>query len=139
MPAEPILASAVNLDLSSRIIVTNTLVGSPADATETIIASLTLPRGIALATGVILAGNFGVTVGTNGTSIKARIRQTSVGGSAIATGPTIPDAAGVVDGTTLLGFDSAPAEGQVYKLTLTVAAATAVSTVSVVSFIALAV
>lgn len=140
--AEHISLASRGIDLSSRIVASTTVVASPVDATETIIASVTVPGFLAYASGVLIVCVANFTVGTTGVSGNLKIRQTSVSGTTItATGAVN---AGTWAATNLaqlvaLGFDTAPADAQVYKATLTVASATAASTVSAVTLAAIAI
>src|SRR6266702_6820389 len=86
-PVEPITRNALGLDLSARFVYTTTVVASPAASAETIIASLTLSANIAAMTGVDLSGWAAYTVGTSGTAVQLRIRQTNASGTTVgATG-----------------------------------------------------
>jgi hypothetical protein len=142
MPGAPFTLSALGIDLSARIVGSTTVVASPADDTETIIASVTVPGGLSYATGVIVVAFAAFTVGTSGTAVNLRIRQTNVAGTVkAATGATNE---GVTAATQLgervaIGLDTAPADGQIYKATLTVTGGAAASTVSGVFLGAIAV
>lgn len=139
MSPVPIERNANSLDLTGRIAYSNAVVGSPADATETIIASLKLPGDIAILSGVLLVCWCAFTVGTSGVSARVRIKQTNASGATKGdTGATTAVAAQL--GTrTALGIDAAPAGDQVYVATLTVGSAAAASAVSAVVFAALAI
>lgn len=136
---EPIEQSAVGLDLSPRIVASTTVVASPADATETIIASVAIDDDLTLTSGVVLLCFAAFTVGTNGVSAQVKVRQTDVNGTAVADSGAITETAADLDTVTVLGFDDAPAAGQVYKATLTVASGSAASAVSAVTLLAIAV
>jgi hypothetical protein len=141
MPA-PITSSAIGLDLSSRIVASTTVVASPADATETIICSLTIPGGIAIVAGVLLLCVANFTVGTNGVSGNLKIRRTNAAGATVTATGAIN--VGTWAATNLaqlvaLGNDTGPADGQVYVATLTVGSASAASTVSAVALRAIAI
>lgn len=126
------------VDLSTRVFRTATVVGSPAAAAETIIASLTLNRDLAFGLGVLLMGYAAWTVGTDGTSANFRIRRTDVSGTIVkASGLTTRTAAQLAaDG--ILGIDTGPTfPNQVYVMTLIVTAGSAPSTVSAVEFAAI--
>jgi hypothetical protein len=138
MPA-PFNVSGLNVDLSPRVVHSETVVASPAAAAETIIGSVTLTADLQFAAGVLLFGWAAFTVGTNGVSVVLRVRQTSVGGSLIASSGAGTETAANLDERNVHGFDSAPAAGQIYKLTMQVASGSAASTVSAVSLVALAV
>lgn len=135
MPGAPFVQSALGIDLSARIAGSTVVVASPTDNTETIIASVTTPGGLSYATGCFVVAFAAFTVGTSGTAVNLRIRQTTVAGTVIAaTGATNE---GVTAATQLgervaWGLDTAPADSQIYKATLTVTAGAAVSTVSAV-------
>jgi hypothetical protein len=138
----PFLESANALDLSPRIVGSTTVVASPTDNAETIIASVTVPGGLSYATGVFVVSWAAFTVGTSGTAVNLRVRQTDVAGTVkAATGATNE---GVTAATQLgvrvaWGLDAAPADGQIYKATLTVTGGAAASTVSAVFLGAIAV
>src|SRR5690242_17284562 len=83
MPVEPIRASALGLDLSSRFVVTTTVVASPTAAAETIIAQTAALGNYAVVQSVILSGWCALTVGTNGTAVRMRLRQTNVAGTVV--------------------------------------------------------
>lgn len=134
MPPQPIRSSAQTLDLSARFQQSVTVAASPADATETVIASLTLSgfNDLAVVSGIQLVGWAALTVGANGVSANLRIRRTDVNGTVVAaTGATTVTAANLV-ARDVMGNDAAPGVG-VYVLTLTVGSATAASTVSACS------
>lgn len=131
----PIAQSAANIDISPRVAFTSTVVASPAAATETIIASLTLNTDEVIRSGILLRGFAAFTVGTSGTAIRLRIRQTNVSGTVIADTGAVTGGVAATNllAETVLGFDTAPAAtGQTYVLTLTVTAGAAASTVSAV-------
>ena len=127
--------SARFTDLSPRFVFSSTVVASPSGASETIIASVTIPSGLVVNQGVILNGWAAYTIGATPTSCQLRIRQTSVAGTVKAdtgamTGGHNTAAFLVADDVN--GFDTAPADAQIYKLTLTVAGGSSASTVSAV-------
>ncbi len=138
MPA-PFVYSALELDLSPRVQASTVVVASPSANAETIVASVSLPADLQFASGVFLIGWAAFTVGTNGVSSNLRIRQTSVSGSIIAASGAATEVAANLDERNVHGFDTAPAAGQIYKLTLTVGSGSAASTVSAVSLAAIAV
>ena len=139
----PIQDSAANIDLSPRTFYSNSIVASPADATETIICQLTCTGDIAITQGILVFGWCAFTVGTSGASVNAKIRRTNVSGTTlVATGATNEG----VTAATQLGWryvqvqDTGPTmPGQIYCLTLTVGSAAAASTVSACNLIAIAV
>lgn len=130
------------VDLSQRVAQSSTVVASPALAAETIIASVTITSGLTLATGVILWGWAAYTVGTSGTTVQFRIRQTSVAGTVVGNTGALSGSqhgAGILSADDVGGFDASAGDGQVYKLTMQVANGAAASTVSAVQLIAFAV
>lgn len=137
MPPVPITSSARGLDLSPRLVRTETVGASPAAAAETIIGTLNIPTDVAYATGAVLLGWAAFTVGTSGVSANLRIRQTNVAGTVIAaTGATTVTAASLVE-TNVQGMDAAPPGGGVYVLTLTIGSGSAASTVSALQLLAI--
>ena len=143
MPTEPITRNVLGLDLSGRFVFTTTVVASPAAAAETIIASLTIPANIAAVTGVDLTGWAAYTVGTNGTAVQLRLRQTSAVGTLVAASGALTGSqhgAAILSADDIEGFDTAPVlPGQVYVLTMQVTAGAAISTVSAVKLRAIVV
>jgi hypothetical protein len=137
LPYQPIKTNAAGLDLSPRIARSDTVAASPTDSTETIVCTLTIPLDVQPTLGVFLLGFAAFTVGTNGVSANLRIRQTNAAGSVIkATGATTETAANL-DDKNVQGFDTAPPAAGVYVLTLTVGSASAGSTVSAASLVAI--
>lgn len=134
MSSAPIQLGAAGVDLSSRFRFSITVAASPAAAVETTICTLTLPRGLTITQGVFLEAVAAFTVGTNGTGSTLRIRQTDTSGTVIYSSGLLASAAATLQNIAAQGIDASPAStGQVYVVTLTVAAATAPSTVSAVS------
>lgn len=131
--------SAGVIDLSPRFAFDTSVDASPADATETIIATLNVPTGPLLATGIRLSGWAAFTVGTTGNASTLRIRQTNVAGAVIASSGAVTRTAANLVEQSVAGVDTAPLGPRVYVLTLTVAAATAASTVSAVELEGLAI
>lgn len=133
--------AASRIDLSGRAVFTTTVAASPAAAAETIIA--TLPKsfgGVPMATGVYLFGWAAYTVGTSGTAVTFRIRQTDASGTVVSSSGALTRAATNLAADDINGLDTAPAAGgQVYVLTMQVTAGSAASTVSAVLLGALAV
>jgi len=132
--------SGAGLDLSPRVVTSQTVAASPSAATETTICTITLPTNIAI-NSVLLFGWAAFTVGTSGTACNLRFRRTDTSGTILAaTGATTGGiaAANLVD-MNVQALDTAPASAQVYVLTLTVTAGAAASTVSGCSILALAV
>lgn len=130
---QPIRYDAGGLDLSKRIQVYKTVDASPALAAETIIATLTLSgfSDLAVVSGVRLSGWAAFTVGTSGSAVTMRIRQTNVAGSVVASTGALTGgvAAAALMAQDVEGFDAGAGVG-VYVLTLQVTAGAAVSTVS---------
>lgn len=130
---QPIRADSINLDLSKRIQVYKTVDASPSAATETVIATLTLASfaDIAVVSGIRVSGWAAFTVGTSGTAVRIRIRQTNVSGTVVADTGALTGgiAAGNLIAQDVEGFDSG-AGAAAYALTLTVTAGAAASTVS---------
>jgi hypothetical protein len=127
--------SADAIDLRPRVVVSTAVVASPAAAAETIIAQTAAIGDVAVLSGVLVSGWAAFTVGTSGTAVRLRLRQTNVGGTIVAdTGAlTAGIAAAALVSQDVEGFDAAAVSpSQVYVLTLTVTAGSAVSTVSAV-------
>jgi hypothetical protein len=138
-PTNPITLDASHIDLAPRFLNTSAIVGSPATNAETIVAQIPAIRGdVAVQTGVWLSGVVSFTVGTSGTAINVRIRQTNVSGSVVAATGAITGgvSAGNLLSQDLQGFDSG-AGVAVYVLTLQVTGGAATSTVSAVNLIAI--
>ena len=131
---EPILRNALGLDLSKRFVTSNTVVASPALAAETIICqTAALDGSLSFAVGCIVQGWAAYTVGTSGTTVRFRIRQTNVSGTVVADTGAMSGSqhgAGILSADDVNGLDAAPAAGQVYVLTMQVANGAAASTVS---------
>lgn len=142
MPA-PFTQSNYQEDQSPRFVASVTVVASPAAAAETIIGSVSLPSllDLPIASGVMLFGWAAYTVGTSGTAVQFRIRQTSVGGTLVAGADSgaVTAAATNLREQGVYGFDLAPVAGGIYKLTMQVTNGAASSTVSAVTLIAIAI
>jgi hypothetical protein len=136
---EPLEYSAALIDLSSRFVANQTVVASPAAAAETIIASITVPDGPLVVSGILVVCQAAFTVGTAGVSARFRIRQTSVAGAVVGDTGAITETAADLDSTTVVGFDTAPAAGRIYKVTMIVASGSAASTVSALTIAAVAI
>lgn len=135
---EPIQQSGVTVAIGDRVFRTATVAASPADATETVVASLTIPEDIAISKGIYLSGYIAYTVGTNGTSGRVRVRRASVAGATIRdSGALTRTAAQLVESPIQIMDTGGSLPNQVYVVTLTVGAATAVSTVSAVELVAI--
>lgn len=126
----PISLSGAALDLSPRIAQNHTVVASPALAAETIIGSVTVPSGITITAGVLVICTFGVTVGTSGVSLRARVRNTNVTGTVVGDTGVVTASAASLYTLTVIGFDTAAVAGTVENVTLTVASGAASSTVT---------
>jgi len=130
---QPIRYDSAGLDLTKRVQVYKTVDASPSAASETVIATLTLASfsDIAVVSGIRVSGWAAFTVGTSGTAVTMKIRQTNVSGTTIATTGALTG--GVSAGNLLAqdveGFDSG-AGASSYALTLTITAGAATSTVS---------
>ena len=138
--ALPLRLSAAGVDLSPRVLTTGTVVGSPTDATETIVASLTIPGNLVIASGILLRGWGAFTVGASGVSVNLKLRQTNASGSTIAATGAVTYTAADLGSLALDGFDTAGVlPNQIYVLTATVASAAAASTFSAVRLTAIVV
>lgn len=134
----PISITSSSLDLSQRVGETTTVAASPALAAETTIATLTLPTDIVVESGAFLFGFAAWTVGTSGTAVTLRIRETNISGNIIASTGAMTATAANLDSRTILGFDSSvAAAGTVYLLTMQVTGGAAASTVSAAELMAL--
>ena len=134
MPVEPIHSSLLGVDMTPRIAVYTTVDASPAAAAETVIATLTIPNfaNIAVVSGIVLEGWAAYTVGTSGTAVQLRIRQTNGSGTVKANTGAMTGSqhgAGILTADEVRGFDSGAGVGT-YVLTMQVTAGAAASTVS---------
>lgn len=135
---QPIHNNVIFEDLSARFLSTQTVTGSPAAGSETIVATLTIANfnDIAVVTGVQLRAWAAFTVGTNGVTATLKLRQTDASGSTIATsGATTVVATNLLE-MSIQGFDAAPGIGK-YVATLTIGSGSAASTVSAVNLSAI--
>lgn len=143
MPVEPFVRSGVGVDLSSRVVKTAVVSASPSGATETVVATTpAFDASIPFASGVLVMVDLAYTLGTSAASATVRIRQTDVNGTVLYS--TGAQTGGHNTATQLVSdsataFDTAPAVGQKYCVTLTVASGAAASTVSAVALIAIAI
>jgi hypothetical protein len=135
----PIHETAAGLDLSPRVFVTTTTIGSPANQTEAVVARVTVAGDVALVLGVVLIGWLAIRVGTSGTSLRMRVRQTGLGGTVLADTDAVTEAAGSNVTRFALGLDQAAVLPQVYALTSQTADAVATSTVLIPTLVAIAV
>ena len=139
---DPVVSSLRFADLTSRFVFSTTVVASPSGASEAIIGSVQLPSGLTVNSGVIIGGWAAYTLGSTPTSCQLRVRQTNISGTVVA--DTGAMTAGHTTAASLAaddvnGVDTAPADAQIYKLTLTVAGAGSASTVSKLLLFAIAV
>ena len=136
---DTIQLSGNRVDLSGRVADSTTVVASPAAAAETIICSLALPafNQAAVISRVFLQGWAAFTVGTNGTAVTLRIRQTNVSGTVIVTTGALTGgiAAAALVAQDVSGSDATPGVGT-YVLTLQVTGGSAASTVSATQLLA---
>lgn len=130
---QPIRYDSIGFDLTKRVQVYKTVDASPSAATETVIATLNLTSyaDLSIVSGIRVSGWAAFTVGTSGTAVTMRIRQTNVSGTVIATTGALTGgiAAGNLLAQDVEGFD-AGAGASAYALTLTVTGGAATSTVS---------
>src|SRR5690242_21293744 len=101
----PFTRDATGLDLGARVYSSATVVGSPAAASETLVAQITGIDGqLPVSKGVFLSAALNFTVGTNGTAVRVRIRQ----GTSAGAGTVIADTGAITGGvaaTNLLSQD----------------------------------
>jgi hypothetical protein len=121
---------ARGINLGSRIVGSSAVAASPSGATETTVCTVTLPSNLQTFSKVVLIGFAAFTIGTSGDHYTLKIRQTDTSGSTLYSSGTIAASAAALINSGALAFDTAPAAGQVYVLTLTVANGAAASTVS---------
>jgi hypothetical protein len=126
---EPIKMDSVFVDLATRFQSTQTVGASPADNAETVIGTLTLANfgDIAVTNGIRLHGWAALTVGTSGTAVNLRVRETGVSGSIVVASGALTATAANLIAVSVVGKDAAPGVG---VLTLTVTGGAAASTVS---------
>lgn len=128
------------LDLSPRVKRSATVTGSPAAASETIVATSPATGDLQFGLGVLVVAYAAVTVGGSGTAVTWRIRQTDASGTVVKSSGAKTATAGNLIDELIFGVDVTPAaSGQVYVLTLTVTAGAATSTVSAVEIATIAV
>jgi hypothetical protein len=130
----PINVNAQRVDLSARLPISTTVVASPAANAETIIASLAIPLfgDTTIVAAVLLQGWAAYTVGTSGTAVNLRIRQTNVSGTVVAATGALTKTAAQLYADDVGGQDATPGVAT-YVLTMTVTGGAAPSTVSAVS------
>lgn len=126
--------------LSTALFQTAAVTGSPAAAVETIVATLALPTNIRADQKVYLLGWMSLTVGTNGTALTVKVRQTNVSGTVVATSGAEGATAAALVSRSIIAVDTpGPQSGFTYVMTLTVTAGSATSTVSAVGLVAVVV
>jgi len=134
----PINLNGGHVDLSSRIEINTTLVGSPAAGSETSICALSIPHALVTTTGVILMASAAFTVGANGVSGQLRLYHGTTSGTKVGDSGAITMVAGNLYCPLVFGLDASPVlPNQTYTLSLTVASGSATSTVSQVRLVAL--
>lgn len=140
MAPPPIQYGGAAVDLSPRLFKSKTVAGSPALAAETVIASFTITDEVAIMEAMVLFGWAAFTVGASGTAVTLKLRQTDTSGTTVASTGAVTYTAGNLGSLDIHGFDTSPLSAAgVYVLTMTVAAGGAVSTVSAVSLVGLAI
>lgn len=114
-----------------------TIVGSPALAAETTVASTVVGGVAGPSSRVLLIGFVALTVGTSGTAVRIRLRNGSITGTVVGdTGAMTAVAANLVS-FAVLGVDSpGDVSSLAYVMTAQVTAGAAVSTVSSVQLVA---
>lgn len=128
------------LDLTPRVKRSATVTGSPAGASETIVATSPGVGDVAVGLGVLVIAYAAVTVGTSGTAVTWRIRQTDASGTVIKSSGAKTATAGNLIDELIVGVDTSPVlPNQAYVLTLTVTAGAAASTVSAVEIATVAI
>lgn len=117
-----ITSTADKIDLSNRIIANTTVANTPAGATETTIASVSVPNGIAIQSGVLVrcTVNRLTTAGSTATALFTIKRGTT----AIMTGGAVPvSATAEVGPFDVQTWDATPGSAPTYNITLTLASA----------------
>ena len=139
-----ILVNGGHVDLSTRFASNNnTVVASPSGASETVVGRLlAIPSNIQVTAGVVVAACLAYTVGTNGVSVRYRIRQGITAGSGTVIYDSGVTTAGISAANlvqdSFFGVDTAASfPGQQYCVTLTVGSGSATSTVTTANLIAL--
>lgn len=136
----PIQQGAAALDLSPRVFKSEVVAASPAAAVETTICSVVVQGDLSTALGVVLFGWATYTVGTNGTAVTFKIRQTDTAGTVVVTSGAETATAAALASKPIMGVDDGQvAARQVYVLTMTVTAGSAASTVTAATLLAIAV
>jgi hypothetical protein len=132
----PIRITAQEIDLSSRIVDTVAITGSPATNEEAIVATLVLPSfgDAAVTQKIYLSGWVALTIGTSGTAMTVRLRQTNAAGALVKSSGALT---GGITAANLVaqdidGSDATPGVGT-YVMTVQITGGAAASTVSSVS------
>jgi hypothetical protein len=134
MPIPPIVLDAAEVDLHRRFLGNSTVVGSPAAAAETTIASLTISDNFAITQGVFIEFACAFTVGTNGTAVTLKLHQTNAAGTTLYSSGAVNATAANLMNMSAQALDASPTlPGQIYIATLQVTGGSAASTVSAVS------
>lgn len=142
MPVEVAKLSGVVVDLSKRVVQSTTVSASPSANAETVVATTpAFDASVPFFSGVLIMVDLAYTLGTSASACTVKIRQTNVSGATIystgaQTGGHNTATQLVSDSAT--GFDSTPAAGQTYCVTLTITGGAAASTVSAVCITAIA-
>ena len=136
----PIRLDGSSVDNQNRVFASTTVVASPAAAAETIIAQIpAISSDPQVTKSVQVEGTANFLVGTSGSAVRLRVRQTNVAGAVVAGSDTGALTGGVAAGNLLsvstCGIDPTPGVA-VYVLTLQVTAGAAASTVSSTSLVA---
>lgn len=135
--------NGAGVDLTPRVTKTATIIGSPALAAETIVATTpAFDTSVPIVVGCLVIAELAYTLGTSAASARVRIRQgTGTSGTVVYDSGAMTgghNSAGLLVADSGGGFDSAAAAGQQYTLTLQIGSGAAASTVSIVSLVAIA-
>jgi predicted permease len=137
---QPIQYDAAHLSLAARFFHSETVAGSPADDTETIVCSVAIGGDLAVTQGVYLFGWCAVTAGTNAVGATLQIRQTNAAGASKVSTGAVTVVATKLYAPSVQTIDTAPGSStQVYVLTLTMLSGSAASTVSQARLVAVVV
>lgn len=129
-----------HVDLSSRVLISTTVVASPAAGSETAICAVTVPGALSTALGVIVIGWCAYTVGTNGVSTQLRLYHGTIAGTKIGDSGAVTAVAANLGAFDIIGFDAVPAlPNTTYTMSLTVGSGSAPSTVSQARLLVLAI
>jgi hypothetical protein len=132
--------NGARVDLSPRVFNTTSIVGSPALAAETTVASLSVSSNVVTASGVYLFAYCAFTVGTSGVSATLKIHHTNSSGATLGTTGAVTVVAANLYAPSVMGFDASPVlPNQTYIATLTIGSGAAASTVSAVQLVAIVV